>query len=233
MNRNYIYTAISGGKDKPLRFSGSVRGDGDSFWLFTDDPEVRKEARYLWNVHGFSKEILQIQDPVRRAKYYKIMPHKLFPKATYSLWIDGNVIPKVKIDQLIKKYLREDDLCMFKHPLRDSAYEEAEVCKKLGLDDPAIIDAQMQRYRDKYFPEHFGLTACTVILRRHTPEVNAFNEMWWDEICKGSKRDQLSVDYCMRNFDLICNYFDGFVQGPDRDPKFAGSEEFSYSPHLK
>ncbi len=233
MGNNYIYTAIAGGKDAPLKFNSNIRGNNDSFYLFYDDSSVRKEARWAWNPFLMSKEVMQIKDPVRRAKYYKAMAHKVFPNAPYSLWIDGNVIPLVKIDNLIKKYLQEDDLCMFKHPLRDSAYEEAEVCKKLKLDDPAIIDAQMQRYRDNFFPEHFGLTACTVILRRHTPEVAAFNEMWWDEICKGSKRDQLSVDYCMRAYDLICNYFDGFVQGPDRNPKFEGSKEFAYFPHLK
>jgi hypothetical protein len=47
------------------------------------------------------------------------------------------------------------------------------------------------------------------MLRRHTPAVNAFNEAWWDEIARGSKRDQLSFPYVARKVGLRYGTFPG------------------------
>jgi hypothetical protein len=34
-----------------------------------------------------------------------------------------------------------------------------------------------------------------VILRRHTDAIRHLNEAWWNEIVRGSRRDQLSFNY--------------------------------------
>ena len=45
------------------------------------------------------------------------------------------------------------------------------------------------------FPERFGLRSAGIIIRRNNDNVRKFNELWWDEISKGSHRDQLSQMY--------------------------------------
>ncbi|MEO8602136.1 MAG: hypothetical protein ABI629_06140 [bacterium] len=49
------------------------------------------------------------------------------------------------------------------------------------------------------------------MLRRHSDTVAAFNEAWWDEICRGSRRDQLSFDYTARKLGLRYGHLPGTI----------------------
>jgi hypothetical protein len=112
--------------------------------------------------------------------------------------MDGNMrLLSLSIDELIAMFMRDADMAIFTHPDRNCLYKEAEVCRARKLDDLSIIQRQVNRYKQEKFPKGNGLFECTVILRRHTPEVEQFNEMWWDEICKSSKRDQISFPYVL------------------------------------
>jgi hypothetical protein len=137
------------------------------------------------------------QDPSRAAKRQKIRPERYFPEAEYSLWIDGNVSLICPFDshRLIDLYLADVDLCIGRHYARSCMYQEAEACKQRGLDSAERIDRQMARYRQEGFPAWYGLNEAVVILRRHSEAVRAFNDLWWQEICQGSRRDQLSFNY--------------------------------------
>lgn len=181
-----VFTAITGSKD-----------------LLKDDQEVRgaKFVAFLENSQesptwAVEKAEMDSPDPNRCAKKYKVLPHKYFPHAEYSLWIDGSTTLLTPLDELIDLYLKDHDMALHKHYMRDCAYEEALVCGRLKLDDIELMSKQMAKYfiREKY-PLHNGLAECTIILRRHTPQVQAFNELWWKEIQEGSRRDQLSFNY--------------------------------------
>lgn len=133
----------------------------------------------------------------RGAKIYKVRPERYFPDVRYSLWIDGNVflIYPFDIQRLIDLFLAEADLCIFRHHARSCIYREADACKIRRLDSARLIDAQVARYRQEGFPEQYGLHEAVVILRRHSRAVEDFNRRWWQEISRGSQRDQLSFDY--------------------------------------
>ncbi len=147
-----------------------------------------------------------------------------FNKYKYSLWIDGNTSLKTEPEHLIK-YLKTDIAC-FRHPDRDCIYKEAEVCKEWGLADPEYADEQMRRYREEGYPKHNGLAATTYVLRRHTKEVEEFNNLWWSEICRGSKRDQLSFNYCLWKMGMEASYFPEHRQDVHKLNSF-----FNYKPH--
>lgn len=36
----------------------------------------------------------------------------------------------------------------------------------------------------------------------------SFNRLWWEEICKGSRRDQLSFDYSLWKMEMKANWFE-------------------------
>jgi hypothetical protein len=103
----------------------------------------------------------------------------------------------VPLQDLIDRFLRDSDIAMFKHYKRDCIYDEAKVCKKMKLDDPGIIDRQMAKYKKEGYPAKNGLNEGTIILRRHTKKIEEFNNLWWSEISSGSRRDQLSLNYCL------------------------------------
>ena len=65
------------------------------------------------------------------------------------------------------------------------------------------------------YPANAGLSECCVLLRRHTDAIKDFNEAWWEEIRRGSRRDQLSFDYVARRCGLKYRYFPGSVEQPN------------------
>jgi len=221
-----VYTAITGGKDI-LKENQNKCDWNTEFMAFMEEPTPKSKTWMVIPIHPRPEE-----DPRRVAKQYKIIPHHFLPKMTnYSLWIDGSITLKVPIQDLINKYLRDADLALFKHPGRDCIYEEANTCKTLNLDIPEVIDTQMRYYKKDGYPEHNGLCECTILLRRHTKEMDRFDNMWWREITGGSRRDQLSFNYVAWKTSLKYNFFPGSVQEIKGNPSFPGNPYFSYEGH--
>jgi len=214
---NYVYTAITGGKDTLKENQNTT---GAKFVAFTDFPFESK----VWERRDACNEFT---DPVRNAKKHKILPHLYFPDAEYSLWIDGSISLKVPLDDLIHKYLQNTDIAMFPHPYRNCLYDEALTCITLGLDNPDTIKKQVEEYNlEGYLPRR-GLFETTVILRRHTNEIRAFNETWWDEIVWGSRRDQISLPYVLHKTATDVAIMEGYVHDE------GGNKYFGYEGHLK
>jgi len=214
---NYVYTAITNKKDT-LKENQNTKGA--KFVAFTDFPFESK----VWERRPVCNEY---PDPVRNAKKHKILPHIYFPDAEYSLWIDGSITLKVPLEELIHKFLQNTDIAMFPHPYRDCLYDEAMACITFGLDDPDVIDSQINRYNLEGYLPHRGLFEATVILRRHTNEIRAFNETWWDEIQWGSRRDQISLPYVLHKTATDITTMEGFVHDE------GGNKYFDYERHLK
>jgi hypothetical protein len=58
----------------------------------------------------------------------------------------------------------------------------------------------MEKYKSLNYPVNNGLASCGIIFRKHTSKIAEFNEAWWNEITKHSRRDQLSFNYVMHNW---------------------------------
>jgi hypothetical protein len=202
-----VYTAITGDYDS-LKEQPHTATNGADFVAFLDEPRKSKTWR--------SRPIhTNFQDPARNAKIHKVLSHIYFPDALYSLWIDGSVTIRFpySMRRLIQLYLADCDLAVFQHAMRTCIYQEASVCLQRRLDDPAIIWRQIRRYTKEGYPPNAGLGECTLVLRRHTDTVKAFNEAWWEEITHGSKRDQLSFPYAARKVGLRYGVFPGSLRG--------------------
>ena len=189
-----IYTAITAGKDdlKPRRH--------DTRYVAFLDEMVNTDWDVLPAYDRFC-------DPVRNAKIHKVLPHRFFD-TDVSLWIDGTFEVLVDFEE-IRDYLKGNDIVVFKHDIRNCAYDEATTCINYGLDRRAVIQAQTARYKSEGYPEKNGLHECNVILRRHNKRVEAFNELWWREIEMGSRRDQISFDYCVWRTGVKVGEFEG------------------------
>jgi hypothetical protein len=191
-----IYTAISNGYDalkEPVYMRGKANQLGNiKLIAFLDEKTPYKGG--IWETRRLETGL---GDSMRDSKKAKVLVHRLFPWAEYSLWVDGSLslLSSFDFHNLCKVYLAKTDIAVFRHPKRRCLYTEADVCKDSGLDDPEIIESQMRGYRRDEYPKNNGLTENSVILRRHSSGIKELNEMWWDEICKGSRRDQLSFNY--------------------------------------
>ena len=179
-----VYTAIYG--DRDLLWEPSWQADGVELVAFSDQPRSSDSWQTVTEPGRFS-------DPCRSAKWYKLHPQQLFPRAQASLWIDGSYLlvsdPRPTLDAL------KTDLGFPVHPWRRCAYKEARVCIKWDKDKRSVIERQVARYRSVGFPENFGLVEANAIFRRHTEATRRFDTLWWQEIQHGSRRDQISLPF--------------------------------------
>jgi hypothetical protein len=212
-----VYTAISNGYDE---LQSQIVEECDHVAFLEPKREFNEwQAQPLESRFG---------DPNRDAKIYKVLSHVYFPDKEFSLWIDGCVRLHVPTKELIDRYMKDFDLLVHRHPVRKCIFEEARRCREFGLDDSATIDAQMQRYQADGYPANAGLHENRIILRRHNDRVRLFNELWWEEIQKGSRRDQLSSPYVAKRVGLKVGYFPGSTRS-DRS-NYNGF--FSVLPHM-
>lgn len=195
-----VYTAITSGYDAVM---DAQYVDGNKFVSFLEDPSVKSKT---WEIKKLDR---QSPDDNRCSKIYKVLPHLYFPDYEYSLWIDGNVRLLQSVQLLIQTFLQDADMALFKHPERNCLYAEALTCSERNLDNPTVIARQMDQYKQEGFPSNAGLSECTILLRRHSPLMEKFNQAWWEEICKWSKRDQISFPYVAKKIGIKYNYFPG------------------------
>jgi len=177
-----VYTVITGGYD-------SLH---PTYW-----PGVCLTDRKLKPAKGWTQRLIHLKSEVdlrRASRVPKMMPHRFF-KAEYSLYMDGNIRLLTDPQILVDRYLKHTDMALFPHPERKCIYHEAKKVIAYKKADAEQVKSQIAFYRSEGYPTNFGLTACWVILRRNTPKVQKFGELWWEVYQKFAARDQLSFDY--------------------------------------
>jgi len=130
-------------------------------------------------------------NPILAARYYKTHPHVLFPKADWTIWVDGNVFLNVEPEALVEK-CGPASFGVFIHPFRNCIWEEGAAVEKLGLDDAEVVANQLLRYKRLGYLKNAGLANTMLLVRKNSPINKQRNEAWWSEICSGSFRDQIS-----------------------------------------
>lgn len=195
-----VYTAVTGGKNfvtDPLHPDVDV-----DYICYTDNPEISSS---VWDVRPIPAEIKTrfsdqngAPDNTRIAKIYKLQPHN-FPElhSDMSLWVDGSIVLKMeKISAFMKASLTGKKFVVFKNPDRASVQEEVSYCIRSQKDRESVLRRQYRSYRRRGFPDKYGLINGSVILRKTLdPEVIEFNNEWWEQVMKFSKRDEVSFPY--------------------------------------
>lgn len=177
-----LYTVLMGAYEGlyPARYSGICLTDSD-----------------LKPAKGWEVRKIESADPSprRASRHPKMMPHKYFPDAEFTIYIDANVQLLRPPQDVIENLLKGRNMALFRHPERTCIYQEAEKCIKYKKADPSKVSEQLKFYQKKDFPPEFGLTACWVIVRRNHAEVRQFGRAWWAVYLRFSQRDQLSFDF--------------------------------------
>jgi hypothetical protein len=206
-----VYTANIGNYD--ILHNIYIKNKGVDFYYITDS---RAEVLCGWT--KIVVDELPHKDPTKAARWYKTHSHELFPNHDITIWIDARFMVKSRnIIDFIDKNIKKKSLIGMYHHMRDAEkgclYVEGFVCGSNGLDDDQVILNQITRYKEEGFPRKFGLFSTGVIVRRKHEKVAKFNELWWSEIEKGSKRDQVSQMYAAWKTDLKIQPLDGNVYG--------------------
>lgn len=192
---NIIYTAIFGGIDKVL-----------------DPPHPTRCWRYIcFSDRDMASKVYEVikvpvpkdMSPRRLARFYKINSHLVLPPHQISIWHDGNVKQQMDIGKIVKKYGR---FVTVTHQERTRVKDEVRTCEARKRDDPKKMWAQYNRYIDEGFKDDKGLACTRILIRENTPAIRSFNELWWSEIKRGSKRDQISFPYVVWKTGLTPRY---------------------------
>lgn len=143
-------------------------------------------------------------EPRRNGKVPKILTHRLFPQAQYSIWIDGKMELIVDPLLLLERYLwrGSNTFAIARHKHHQSIYEEADAIKRRKRYARPLIDLHMKIYKYEGM-EPWSLRKKTisdvpegaVIIREHTALNNLFSCLWFNEVNLFTPRDQLSFGY--------------------------------------
>lgn len=209
-----IYTAISGGYDS-LKDPEHVSEHADYF-VFTDG-EVPEDS--IWQPRPFE---FVSHDPTRTARFIKTHPHLYFKDYDWAIWMDANLQLVASPDELVPPSDSGETFLTWHHPLRDCVYDEGRECIERSKDKSSGIEAQLESLRARGYPEHAGLFETSVLVAKmNDDKVEEMLKIWWAEISRWSKRDQLSLPVAVEAADLAV----GLLARPSvcmrTDPRFV------------
>lgn len=154
----------------------------------------------LWRVVVIRN--LPYRDARRTGKIPKLLLHRLFPFARFSIWVDGKLELVQDPYKLLERFLwrTNDTFAISQHYRRFDVFVEAEANKAAGKYSNKSIDAQMEFYKSEglvpYSSAKLPITSDVpegcVIIREHTPIANLFSCLWFNEVDRFTSRDQLS-----------------------------------------
>ncbi|KAB2637361.1 hypothetical protein D8674_027895 [Pyrus ussuriensis x Pyrus communis] len=141
-------------------------------------------------------------DGRRTGKIPKLLVHRMFPNARFSLWIDGKLELVVDPYQILERFLwrKNATFAISRHYKRFDVFTEAEANKAAGKYDNASIDFQVEFYKREgltpYSEEKLPITSDVpegcVIIREHVPISNLAACLWFHEVDRFTSRDQIS-----------------------------------------
>ena len=149
------------------------------------------------------KEYAGFTQPVMNAKIYKVLAHLFVPGR--SVWVDGNIFPKVDEANIFAEIPYDCDLAMFRHCDRTSAQEEAQYLLDHNTGSPCDVSDWISNNPDGWGS---GLFEANVIARRPGAKVRRFNECWWSLICRWPWRDQITLPEALRESGCRIHLFD-------------------------
>lgn len=133
------------------------------------------------------------------ARRMKLLEPPSVPPGSWLLWMDASMVPKVPLNAVVEDWLSEGHhLALMKHPERDCAYDEVDVCverRKLDKRKGHQIKAFLAM---RGLPKNYGLWACGVIAWRHA--CKELRERWWSITVHTGLRDQVALPMAL--FDL-------------------------------
>ncbi|XP_073003276.1 probable hexosyltransferase MUCI70 [Typha latifolia] len=154
----------------------------------------------LWRVVVIQN--LPYADPRRTGKVPKLLNHRFFPNAQYSIWIDGKLELVEDPYRLLERFLWRVNktFAISKHYSRPDVFLEGEANIKAKKYDNTSIYNQLEFYKSEgltpysqaKLPIESDVPEGCVIIRALTPITNLFTCLWFNEVDRFTPRDQLS-----------------------------------------
>ncbi|XP_019705155.1 probable hexosyltransferase MUCI70 isoform X2 [Elaeis guineensis] len=187
-----------------------------AFWDEISRLAQEAEGRVIGDDHMIGKwhivvvKDLPFADQRLNGKIPKMLSHRLFPEARYSIWVDSKSQfrrdPLGVLEALL--WRRNSVLAISEHGARSSLYDEGKAIVKKHKATPEEVEVQLNQYRQDGIPDDKrlngkkALAEASVIVREHTPMTNLFMCLWFNEVVRFTSRDQLSFPYVLRRLKM-------------------------------
>lgn len=179
-----------------------MKTPGWDYVCFTDN-RLLLERKGIWEIRLIQDSSL---DHVRLARKVKILGHAYLPDYDLTIWCDSNIKVNCNLDIFLSNYHKIDhDFSVMQHPERRCIYQEAGACTQRKKDNFYVIKSQINRYKKESYPIMNGLVATGILIRPKNEKIQYFMTRWWEEVVKGSYRDQLSFNYVLWHNPLKLN----------------------------
>ncbi len=190
-----VFMAISNGYDDIKE--PEIVSDNADYFVFTDG-DVPEGS--VWQALPFE---FVSNDPTRTARFVKTHPHLYFKEYDWAIWVDANLMLTCAPEDLLPSPSSSDKLLTWSHPLRDCVYDEGEECIKRSKDSEGIIGGHMASLKQRNFPRKAGLFETSVVVSKMgDAQVEEVFNVWWAEISRWSRRDQLSLPVAINALDF-------------------------------
>jgi hypothetical protein len=169
------------------------------------------------------------------AKHPKINPHLYFKDYEYSIWVDGNITPRIDPRQIIERDLQNAPMALHRHPNRQCVFDEYEISTTLSDIRPEYdahtLLRQINHYSLKGLTKNTGLWECGVLIRQHHDKrVVDFMEKWWDNICAYTVQDQIPFGYLMWQSPIPVNTIPFNVR-ENLDYRYVSHNKYCHRPN--
>lgn len=136
-------------------------------------------------------------DPIRSARAIKILGNPALAQYDVTIWVDNRIHLKVSPEELVERFLPSDcDMAVPLHSFHASLAAEFDAILDGWVDDPRRVREQRSVYRravPALLAQRVSWTA--ILIRRNNAAIRTFNALWWEQVLRYSRRDQLSFPY--------------------------------------
>lgn len=185
-----VFTAISGGYDS---FKPPEKLDPRLDYIIYTDTPVKNVG-----IYDVRPILFVDSDKTRSARFVKTNPHNLLNNYDIAVWVDANLMILGDVYPFIEDVLRSGkSVGAIKHPIRKSVFEEINECLAINKDDRDVLLELQRKYKNEGYDCDDLIESNVFVYDLRDTAVHAFLNDWWNMIDKYSRRDQLSVNYCL------------------------------------
>ena len=212
-----LYSAITGHYERPSEILPATvverMSNGVDLFRFTDSLDSESNSGNLCGAPHWREVQVPSQlpmDPIRSARAIKILGHPALSQYDVTIWVDNRIQLKIGPEELVERFLpSHSDVAVPLHSFHESLAVEFDKVIAGWVDDPRRVREQRTVYR-KAVPallaEPVSWTA--ILIRRNNEAVRAFNALWWEQVLRYSRRDQLSFPYaCQMTPEVDVEHF--------------------------
>lgn len=192
MALNYaVYTGLFGNYES-LNEVSCKRLPSTRYVCFTDSTQLRSKTWDIIVTHDDS-------NPIMASRRIKFFGHQFFPRGARTLYVDNTVNLRIDGSIILNDWLKDKDLAFMKHYSRANLRNEFFACSFYGMDEQKLLFRQFQAYC-KSFPRIMSEEVYWggMIAKINCDATDKLMNTWYEEYCKFSKRDQLSLKVALR-----------------------------------